>query len=62
MSFRVALGRLLIASLIFVSAWIHLEKPDTFVDFYSKSYDLLFPLASQFGVSGLPSPAEVFIH
>ena len=59
MGFRTTLGRILLASLIFVSAWVHLERPETFEPFYAASYELASPLASQYGIKGLPSVAEV---
>lgn len=61
MGFLMTLGRVLIASVIFISAWHHLEKPSSFLTFYTNSYDLVYGLASQVPevASYLPSPSQV---
>ena len=56
-----SLGRIFVAALIFISAWAHLENPQSFVAFYTSSYETFYELVHQFGVSGLPSLIEVRI-
>ena len=48
-------GRVLFATLAFVSAWLHLDNPDNFVDFYSESYSMAYGLIANRGID-FPTP------
>ena len=57
----VVVGRVIFSVLLFVSAYVHLEHPDFFLDFYTKTYGVAHDIALQYSVE-LPATDYVGMY
>ena len=46
----IVIGRILFSVVLFASAFVHLEHPDIFVDFYTETYGIAHSIAHNQGV------------